>query len=66
MKKQADVGSEGLSTVPSNMENDQVVASDDDAVLADMGYQSNMTRKFSTLSMLGLAFSILGTWGKHR
>ena len=39
-------------------------ASGDEAVLAELGHVQHMTRKFGFWSMLGLAFSITGTWGK--
>jgi amino acid transporter len=34
----------------------------DDAHLAALGYQQDLKRNFSPLSMLGLAFAILNSW----
>ncbi|KAH6718648.1 putative amino acid permease family protein [Leptodontidium sp. MPI-SDFR-AT-0119] len=34
----------------------------DEQVLADLGFQIELTRKFGRLSMLAMAFGILGTW----
>lgn len=37
----------------------------DEQVLADLGFQFELTRKFGRLSMLAMAFGILGTWSKY-
>lgn len=40
------------------------VADEDDARLLEMGYKPELIRSMSALSMLGLAFSVLSSWGE--
>ena len=58
----AESKDQATSTVWAEPEKVSFETTDDADALAKLGYEQELTRKFSFISLLCLAFSILGTW----